>query len=59
MKDMAMKKLVLAFRHDEAGATAVEYALIALGITVAIAAGVQGLGTSVNSLYLSVQAAFK
>jgi pilus assembly protein Flp/PilA len=45
--------------RDEAGATAIEYALIAGGISIAIAATVQSLGTTVNTAYTSVQNAFK
>jgi pilus assembly protein Flp/PilA len=47
------------FLHDDRGATAVEYALIASGIAVAIAATIVSLGTSVNGLYTSVATAMK
>ncbi len=40
-----MTKLALRFLKDDAGATAIEYGLIAAGISVAIIAVVQGLGT--------------
>jgi pilus assembly protein Flp/PilA len=44
---------------DEQAATAIEYALIASGVAVAIAATVFSLGTSVKqSLYDKVSAAF-
>ena len=43
---------------DERGATAIEYALIAAGIGVAIAATVTSLGSAVNTLYTSVAAIF-
>ena len=42
---------------DESGATAIEYGLIAAGISVAIIATVQGLGTKLNSTFTSVQGA--
>ena len=45
------------FFQDEAGATAIEYGLIAAGISVAIIATVQGLGTKLNSTFTSVQGA--
>jgi len=48
---------VKSFLANENGATAIEYALIAGGIAVAIVAGVQGLGTKVNSLFESVNSA--
>jgi pilus assembly protein Flp/PilA len=39
---------------DESGATAIEYGLIAAGISVAIIATVQGLGSKLNSTFTSV-----
>jgi pilus assembly protein Flp/PilA len=54
-----MQKLVLAFIADDDGATAIEYALIAVGVSVAVVATVQGLGTSINNLYGLLQPAFK
>ena len=47
------------FMHDERGATAIEYAIIASGIAVAIAASVMSLGSSVNGLFTSVSTALK
>jgi pilus assembly protein Flp/PilA len=44
--------------RDETGATSIEYAMIAAGIAVAIVATVQALGTTVTSLFTSVQSAF-
>ena len=44
--------------HDEQGATAIEYALIAAGIAVAIVAAVSTLGSATNNLFASVAAAF-
>ena len=43
-----MKNLVSRFVKDESGATAIEYGLIAAGISVAIIAVVQGLGSKLN-----------
>jgi pilus assembly protein Flp/PilA len=47
------------FLRDESGATAIEYGLIAAGISVAIIAVVQGLGTKLVSTFTSVQNALK
>jgi len=47
--------LIARFLRDEAGATAIEYGLIAAGISVAIIAAVQGLGTKLNSTFTAVQ----
>ena len=47
--------VIARFLRDEAGATAIEYGLIAAGISVAIIATVAGLGTKLNSTFTSVQ----
>jgi pilus assembly protein Flp/PilA len=47
--------LLVRFLHDDAGATAIEYGLIAAGISVAIIATVTGLGTKLNSTFTSVK----
>jgi pilus assembly protein Flp/PilA len=41
--------------RDERGATAIEYAMIAAGVAVAIVAAVNALGVSVKAMYESVQ----
>ena len=43
------------FLRDESGATAIEYGLIAAGISVAIIAVVQGLGTKLDATFTSVK----
>jgi pilus assembly protein Flp/PilA len=53
-----MSKIMRFFR-DEQGATAIEYGLIAAGISVAIIAVVQSLGSSLNTTFTSVQTALK
>lgn len=47
------------FLRDDSGATAIEYAIIASGIAVAIAATIVSLGSSVQGLYSSVATAMK
>jgi pilus assembly protein Flp/PilA len=42
------------FLKDEAGATAIEYGLIAAGISIAIIAAVNGLGTTLNTTFTSI-----
>ena len=49
-----MDKLVLRFLKDNSGATAIEYGLIAAGISVAIIAVVNGLGTKLNATFTSI-----
>jgi pilus assembly protein Flp/PilA len=50
-----MKTLVSRFFKDESGATAIEYGLIAAGISVAIITVVSGLGTKLNSTFTAVK----
>ena len=47
------------FLRDQSGATAIEYGLIAAGISVAIITVVASLGTSLNTTFTSVQTALK
>jgi len=54
-----MTNLVTRFVRDESGATAIEYGLIAAGISVAIIAVVQGLGSRLNTTFTSVSTALK
>lgn len=45
---------VIAFLKNESGATAIEYGLIAAGISVAIIAAVNALGTQLNTTFTTV-----
>jgi pilus assembly protein Flp/PilA len=54
----AAKHLACRFCADESGATAIEYAMIASGVGVAIAATVFLLGGGVKNLFTAVSAAF-
>lgn len=49
-----MRKLLGAFLLDESGATAIEYGLIAAGISIAIITVVQGLGTKLTGVFGNV-----
>jgi pilus assembly protein Flp/PilA len=49
--------LIVRFLRNDDGATAIEYGLIAAGISVAIIATVAGLGTKLNSTFTSVSTA--
>lgn len=51
-----MAKL-LAFWRNQSGATAIEYGLIAAGVSIAIVAAVQLLGTTVEGTFSSVNSA--
>jgi pilus assembly protein Flp/PilA len=52
-------KLIRAFIADESGATAIEYGLIAAGISLAIIAVVNGLGTKLNTKFTSINNSLK
>ncbi|MDB5567849.1 MAG: putative Flp/Fap pilin component [Tardiphaga sp.] len=54
-----MLRLISQFIGDESGATAIEYALIAAGISMAIIVTVRGLGTTLSGRYAAVNASLK
>jgi pilus assembly protein Flp/PilA len=54
-----MKNLSARFVKDESGATAIEYGLIAAGISLAIIAVVNGLGTKLNTNFTSISTSLK
>jgi pilus assembly protein Flp/PilA len=54
-----MSKLFARFLNDESGATAIEYGLIAAGISLAIIAVVNGLGSNLNTKYTSINNSLK
>ena len=54
-----MNKLVLRFLKDSAGATAIEYGLIAAGISIAIIAVVNSLGSTLNDKFTSISTQLK
>jgi pilus assembly protein Flp/PilA len=51
IKELPMKNMFKRFVKDDSGATAIEYGLIAAGISVAIIAVVNGLGTKLNEKF--------
>jgi pilus assembly protein Flp/PilA len=56
---LAICAVVRRFARDDSGATAIEYALIASGISVAIVGTVATLGSNVKGFYISVATAMK
>jgi pilus assembly protein Flp/PilA len=52
-------RLVIRFLKDESGATAIEYGLIAAGISIAIIGVVNGLGTKLKSTFSSISTQLK
>jgi pilus assembly protein Flp/PilA len=47
-------RLVVRFLKDESAATAIEYGLIAAGISLLIIAAVKGVGTKLNSTFANI-----
>lgn len=54
-----MKNLVARFVSDESGATAIEYGLIAAGISVVIITVVGNIGTGLNTKFGEIAAALQ
>ena len=55
----AIRTALHHFVNDDRGATAIEYALIASGVSIAIAGVVGGLGSNVKNMFSSVSTALK
>ncbi len=54
-----MQRILLKFLSDQSGATAIEYGLIAAGIALAIIAAVNGLGSTLNTNFSSINSSLK
>jgi pilus assembly protein Flp/PilA len=54
-----MGKVFVRFLKEESAATAIEYGLIAAGISVAIIAVVNGLGSNLNTKFSTISTQLK
>ena len=54
-----MRQLISKFLSDECGATAIEYCLIAVGLSIVIITAVNGIGTTLNTKFTSVNSSLK
>ena len=54
-----MKTIFSRFFPDHSAATAIEYGLIAAGISLAIIAVVNGLGSNLNAMFTSINSSLK
>ncbi len=54
-----MKQMIANFLADENGATAIEYGLIAAGISLAIIAVVNGIGSNLNDKFSTINSSLK
>ena len=54
-----MRNLFVRFLADQSGATAIEYCLIAAGISIVIVTVVNGMGTALSGKYTAVSTSLK
>ncbi|MFZ0813495.1 Flp family type IVb pilin [Bradyrhizobium sp.] len=54
-----MLQLISRFLNDEAGATAIEYCLIAVGLSIVIITAVNGIGSTLNTNFSSINTSLK
>jgi pilus assembly protein Flp/PilA len=54
-----LKRIFLRFVADESGATAIEYGLIAAGISLVIIAAVNGIGGNLSTKFDSINTSLK
>ena len=52
-------QMISRFLRDETGATAIEYGLIAAGISLAIISVVNGLGAKLSTKFISINNSLK
>jgi len=57
--EVQVRRKLLEFLSNEQGATAIEYGLIAAGISLAIIAVVNGLGTNISGKFDSINTSLK
>ena len=54
-----MRRLFARFFDDECGATAIEYCIIAAGISIVIVTAVNGIGTALNTKFNDISSSLK
>jgi len=54
-----VRRIFAKFLADDSGATAIEYGLIAAGISIAIIVAVNGLGSNLNTMFTSINTSLK
>ena len=54
-----MRKLIAKFWADQSGATAIEYCLIAAGLSIVIVVAVNSIGTTLGGKFTSVNTSLK
>lgn len=54
-----MLQLISRFLHDESGATAIEYCLIAAGLSIVILTAVNGIGSTLSTNFATLNTSLK
>ena len=54
-----MRQLIKKFFDDESGSTAIEYCIIAAGLSIVIVTVVNGIGTTVSTTFATVSTSLK
>jgi pilus assembly protein Flp/PilA len=54
-----MRRLLARFVDDECGATAIEYCLIAAGLSIVIVTAVNGIGSALSGKFTDVSTSIK
>ena len=54
-----MLQVISRFLSDESGATAIEYCLIAAGLSIVILTAVNGIGSSLNTKFSAINTSLK
>lgn len=54
-----MRQLFSRFLADQAGATAIEYCIIATGISIVIVAAANGIGSALSTKFTAVSTSLK
>jgi pilus assembly protein Flp/PilA len=54
-----MLQMISRFLRDESGATAIEYCLIAVGLSIVIVTAVNGIGSALNTKFSSINSSLK
>jgi pilus assembly protein Flp/PilA len=54
-----MQQLISRFLSDQSGATAIEYCLIATGLSIVIVTAVNSIGTTLSTKFTSINSSLK
>ena len=54
-----MRQLITRFLSDQSGATAIEYCLIAVGLSIVIIGAVNSIGSTLNTNFASMNSSLK